>query len=65
MTVATDLVDPLTLPISWKDIGGLREVIDEIKVRINSIVLITIKVVSYLLNGLHHSVLDLRFPVLV
>lgn len=31
LTVATDLVDPLTLPISWKDIGGLREVIDEIK----------------------------------
>ena len=35
LTVATDLVDPLTLPISWKDIGGLREVIDEIKVRMN------------------------------
>lgn len=35
LTVATDIVDPLTLPISWKDIGGLREVIDEIKVRMN------------------------------
>ena len=33
LTVATDIVDPLTLPINWKDIGGLREVIDEIKVR--------------------------------
>ena len=35
LTIATDIVDPLTLPISWKDIGGLREVIDEIKVRMN------------------------------
>ena len=36
LTVATDIVDPLTLPISWKDIGGLREVIDEIKVSMNA-----------------------------
>ncbi|CAH3151831.1 unnamed protein product [Porites evermanni] len=31
LTVAADIVDPLTLPISWKDIGGLRETIDEVK----------------------------------
>lgn len=35
LTVATDIVDPLTLPITWKDIGGLRETIDEIKVWMN------------------------------
>lgn len=34
LAVAADIVDPLTLPISWKDIGGLRETIDEVKVRI-------------------------------
>lgn len=32
LTVASDIVDPLTLPISWKNIGGLRETIDEVKV---------------------------------
>ncbi len=32
LTVAADIVDPLILPITWKDIGGLRETIDEIKV---------------------------------
>ncbi|XP_078355279.1 outer mitochondrial transmembrane helix translocase-like, partial [Oculina patagonica] len=31
LTVAADIVDPLILPITWKDIGGLRETIDEIK----------------------------------
>lgn len=35
LTVATDIVDPLTLPITWRDIGGLRETIDEIKVWMN------------------------------
>lgn len=34
LAVAADIVDPLTLPISWKDIGGLRETVDEVKVRI-------------------------------
>ena len=33
LTVAADIVDPLILPITWKDIGGLRETTDEIKVR--------------------------------
>ena len=33
LAVAADIVDPLTLPISWKDIGGLRETIDEVKVK--------------------------------
>ncbi|PFX23044.1 ATPase family AAA domain-containing protein 1-like [Stylophora pistillata] len=31
LTVAADIVDPLILPITWKDIGGLRETIEEIK----------------------------------
>lgn len=31
LSVAADIVDPLTLPISWKDIGGLSGVIEEIK----------------------------------
>lgn len=31
LAVAADVVDPLTLPISWKDIGGLCGIIDEIK----------------------------------
>ena len=34
LAVAADVVDPLTLPISWKDIGGLCGIIDEIKVKI-------------------------------
>lgn len=34
LAVAADIVDPLPLPISWKDIGGLRETIDEVKVKI-------------------------------
>lgn len=31
LTVAADIVDPLILPITWKDIGGLHETIEEIK----------------------------------
>ena len=32
MSIAALLVDPLDVPISWRDIGGLSNIISEIKV---------------------------------
>lgn len=32
LTIAADLVDPLTMPVEWTQIGGLRETIEEVKV---------------------------------
>ena len=32
MSIAALLVDPLDVPISWRDIGGLSTIISEIKV---------------------------------
>ena len=33
MSIAADLIDPLTMPITWGDIGGLKDTIEDVKVR--------------------------------
>ena len=32
MSVAADLIDPLSIPVTWDDIGGLKDTIEEVKV---------------------------------
>lgn len=50
LVIASNLIDPQSIDVSWKDIGGLNEVIDDIKTE----VIIPLKLPQIFNNSAHH-----------